>query len=495
MDSFESVNWQGQLNNLTYPKGLFIDGQFRDAESGDTYEAINPATQKTLSVVASASETDVDLAVTSARQAFDNAEWSSASPAQRKEVLLKLVQLVRDNAVELALLETQNIGKRIQDSYEVDIAFSADSLQWYAESIDKLYGELAPSDSGNTGLVERVPLGVVAAIVAWNYPLILAVWKLAPALAAGNSVIVKPAEQSPHSVLRLAELAIEAGLPAGVLNIVTGSGPVVGKALGLHNDVDCIAFTGSTKVGKLLMTYSASSNMKPVWLECGGKSPNLVFSDTENLDQAADMACYGIFGSQGQVCSANSRLLVERSIYQKFIDLIIEKSKFYEPKDPMDPSSGCGVMVNQHQADAALKYIDLGTEEGGTVLLGGKPGSLPASVMPTIIADVSNSSRVAQEEIFGPVLVVIPFDKEEEAVKTANDTCFGLAASIWTNNLSRAHRVSQKLKVGTVSINTMDALDLSTPFGGFKQTGFGRDLSLHAFDKYTGLKTTWINHS
>jgi gamma-glutamyl-gamma-aminobutyraldehyde dehydrogenase len=279
------------------------------------------------------------------------------------------------------------------------------------------------------------------------------------------------------------------------LNVVTGSGPVVGKALGLHNDVDCLAFTGSTKVGKLLLTYSAESNMKPVWLECGGKSPNLVFSDTENLDQAAEMACYGIFGSQGQVCSANSRLFVERSIYQQFIDLMIGKSKSYTPTNPLDPSSGCGVMVNQHQADAALKYISLGIEEGGTVLLGGQPGSLPASVMPTIIANVSNSSRIAQEEIFGPVLVVIPFDKEEEAVKMANDTCFGLAASIWTNSLSRAHRVSKKLKAGTVSINTMDALDLSTPFGGFKQTGFGRDLSLHAFDKYTGLKTIWINHS
>ena len=495
MSSFEDINWQSQLDSLTFPKGLFINGQFCESESGETYEAINPATQKTLSLVASANETDVDLAVNSARQAFENAEWSSASPAQRKGTLLKLAQLIRDNAVELALLETQNIGKRIQDSYDVDISFSADTLQWYAESIDKLYGELAPSDNGHTGMVDRVPLGVVAAIVAWNYPLILAIWKLAPALAAGNSVIIKPAEQSPHTVLRLAELAIEAGLPAGVFNVVTGSGPVVGKALGLHNDVDCLAFTGSTKVGKLLMTYSAESNMKPVWLECGGKSPNLVFSDTENLQQAAEMACYGIFGSQGQVCSANSRLFVERSIYQEFIDLIIEESKSYEPTDPMDPSSGCGVMVNQFQADAALKYIALGIEEGGTVLLGGKPGTLPSSVMPTIIGNVQNSSRIAQEEIFGPVLVVIPFDKEEEAVEMANDTSFGLAASIWTNNLSRAHRVSQKLKAGTISVNTMDALDLSTPFGGFKQTGFGRDLSLHAFDKYTGLKTIWINHS
>lgn len=495
MDTFEQINWQDQLESLTFPKGLFINGEFCDSVSGETYEAVNPATQKKFSFIASANEEDVDLAVASARQAFENAEWSSASPAERKKVLLKLAQLIRENAVELALLETQNMGKRIQDSYEVDIAFSADSLQWYAESIDKIYGELAPSDNNHTGMVTRVPLGVVAAIVAWNYPLILAVWKLAPALAAGNSVIIKPAEQSPHTALRLAELAIEAGLPAGVLNVLTGSGPVVGKALGMHNDVDCIAFTGSTKVGKLLMTYSANSNMKPVWLECGGKSPNLVFADTENLEQAAEMACYGIFGSQGQVCSANSRLFVERSIYKSFTDLLIEKSKFYIPADPMSLSSGCGVMVNQHQADAALKYIELGIEEGGTVLLGGKPGTLPASIMPTIITDVSNSSRIAQEEIFGPVLVVIPFDKEEDAVKMANDTCFGLAASIWTNNLSRAHRVSQKLKAGTISINTMDALDLSTPFGGFKQTGFGRDLSLHALDKYTGLKTIWIDHS
>nr|WP_320136616.1 aldehyde dehydrogenase [uncultured Amphritea sp.] len=495
MECFDAINWQDRLDNIDFPKGLFIEGQFCAASEGKTYESINPATQECLSLVASADVTDVDLAVNSARKAFEDAEWSSASPAYRKEVLLKLAQLLRENAAELALLETLNMGKRIKDSYEVDVASSADTIQWYAEAVDKVYGELAPSGSDSTGMVERVPLGVVAAIVSWNYPLTLAVWKLAPALAAGNSVILKPSEQSPHSVLRLAELAIEAGLPAGVLNVVTGAGSIVGKALGLHNDVDCITFTGSTNVGKLLMTYSAESNMKPVWVECGGKSPNLIFSDVEDLDQAADMACYGVFGSQGQVCSANSRLFIERSIYQKFVDLIIEKSKSYIPTDPLNPLSGCGVMVDQHQADTVLKYISLGIEEGGTVILGGEAGSLPASVMPTIIGDVSNSSRIAQEEIFGPVLVVIPFDSEDEAVKMANDSCFGLAASIWTNNLSRAHRVSRKLKVGTVSVNAMDAIDLSTPFGGFKQTGFGRDLSLHAFDKYTGLKTIWISHS
>lgn len=491
MQQTDHINWAQAAQELSFPQGLFIHGQFQAAQSGDTYVATNPATAERLGDVAIADEADVNNAVRSARQAFEQSGWASSAPEHRKAVLLKLADLIETHAVEFALLDSLNMGKRIKDAYEIDVSSSAATLRWYAEALDKVYGETAPSGADSVGLVERTPLGVVAAITPWNYPLVLAMWKLAPALAMGNSVILKPSEQSPYSILRLAELAIEAGLPAGVFNVVTGLGPSTGQALARHHDVDCLAFTGSTAVGKKLMMYSAESNMKPVWLECGGKSPNLVFADVSNLEKAAEMACYGIFGSQGQICSANSRLLVERPIYEQFVQLLKEKSVAYLPGDPLKLESGSGVMVDQKQADRVLAYIEIAKSEG-RIVLGGQAGPLPASVQPTIVVDVCPHSRIAQEEVFGPVLTVIPFDEEAEAIQIANQSIYGLAASVWTDNLHRAHRVAKQLQAGTVSVNTMDALSLATPFGGFKQSGFGRDLSLHAFDKYSGLKTTWI---
>jgi gamma-glutamyl-gamma-aminobutyraldehyde dehydrogenase len=330
--------------------------------------------------------------------------------------------------------------------------------------------------------------------VPWNFPLDLASWKLAPALLAGNSVVLKPAEQSPLSALRLGELAMDAGLPAGVLNVVPGFGETAGRALGLHADVDCVAFTGSTEVGKLFLRYSSESNAKPVWLECGGKSPNLVFADAEDLDKAADMAAFGIFFNQGEVCSANSRLLVERSIRDEFVERLLERARDVRVGDPLDPETTMGPLVDEQHAEKVLGYIE--QADGAKVRFGGKrvavSGYDACFVEPTVLEGISNDDRIAQEEIFGPVLAVIDFERDEEALELANATRFGLAASIWTSNLGRAHRIARSLRAGTVSVNTVDALGPATPFGGFKESGFGRDLSLHAIDKYTGLKTTWI---
>lgn len=483
--------WRELAQSIELRQGLFINGAFVPPTDDLAYEAINPATGECLSMVAIATESDVDKAVRAAREAFDQGGWSEASPDFRKSVLIRLAQLIRDNLPELALLETLNMGKHIGDASSVDIPSTADTFQWYAEAIDKVYGEVASTPTGSLAVVERVPLGVIGAVVPWNFPLTMAAWKIAPALAAGNSVVLKPAEQSPHSALRLAELAVLAGLPKGVLNVVTGPGEVTGKALGLHNDVDCIAFTGSTQVGKIFQRYAADSNMKQVWLECGGKSPNLVFADTDDLAKAAQQACFGIFHNQGQICSATSRVLVERSIHEDFVALLREEASNYMPGDPLGEEGHVGCMVDQQQADRVYQYIRAG-KSYAQLKFGGNPGSVRASIEPTIFDNVDHSSPLAQEEIFGPVLVVIPFDDEDQAVHLANDNCYGLAASLWTGSLARALRVAKKLKVGTVSINAVDALSMSTPFGGFKQSGFGRDLSLHALDKYSGLKTTWI---
>ena len=486
-------DWENLAASLQPDGRAFIDG--KRIETKTTSPDISPVTGKLLADVAECGETEVNLAVESSRRAFEGA-WGKMNPGDRKAAIQKLAELILANADELALLDVLDMGKPISDATTIDIPGSAAILNFYAEAIDKVSGEIPTTNAGNLALVRRVPLGVIGAVVPWNYPLEMAIWKLGPALAAGNAVVLKPAEQSPLSSLRLAELAMEAGMPAGTLNVVTGQGEITGAALGRHNNVDVLTFTGSTEVGKYFMKYSSESNMKQVWLECGGKSPNLIFADVENLEEAAEFAARAIFFNQGEVCSANSRLLVERSILEEFTALVVSQASKIKLGNPLDPETTMGPLVDANQTNRVESYIASGSNDA-VVAHGGKRINIDGSdcyIEPTIFTGVKLEAKIATEEIFGPVLSVIPFDTEAEAIKIANDSIYGLAASVWTSNLSRAHRVSDALHAGTVSVNTVDALGLNIPFGGFKQSGFGRDLSLHAMEKFTGLKTTWIRY-
>ena len=488
--------WKSRAENLRFRGQAFIDGRFVDAASGETFDSINPATGAVLTPVAACDAADVDRAVSAARRAFADGRWSRRPPAERKAVLLRLAGLIRENLQEMALLDSLDMGKLVHDAVTVDAPGSAHFFQWYAETVDKLYDEVAPTGPGDLALVRRVPLGVIGAVVPWNFPLDMATWKAAAALAAGNSVVLKPAEQSPLSALRLAELATDAGLPDGVLNVVPGFGAAAGRALGLHMDVDCLAFTGSTATGKRFMEYSGQSNLKQVWPETGGKSPNIVFADCEDLDAAADMAAFGIFFNQGEVCSANSRLYVEAPIRDRFLEKLVERAQAMQPGDPLDPASRMGAIVDERQTQGIMRFVEAG-KRSARLVTGGERVSVDGKgcfVQPTIFADVTQDNPLARDEIFGPVLSVISFDTEDQAVAMANDSIYGLAASVWTDNLSRACRVADRLHVGTVSVNTVDALSAQTPFGGMKQSGFGRDLSLHSLEKYTALKTVWIKY-
>jgi gamma-glutamyl-gamma-aminobutyraldehyde dehydrogenase len=496
MLDFTHDDWKARAATLTFRNQAFIGGRFVDAADGDRFDCINPATGAVLTRVASCKAADVDAAVVAARKAFDAGHWSRAAPGERKTVLLRLADLIRANLAELALLDSLDMGKLVTDAATIDAPGSAHFFQWYAEAVDKIYDEVAPTGPGDLALIRRVPVGVVGAVTPWNFPLDMATWKSAAALAAGNSVVLKPAEQSPLSALKLAELAAEAGVPDGVFNVVPGFGETAGQALGLHTDVDCLAFTGSTAVGKVFMQYAGRSNMKPVWPETGGKSPNLIFDDCGNLEQAAEMAAFGIFFNQGETCSANSRLYVQREIKDVFVDKMAALAASYQPGDPLDPTSKMGAIVDKAQTERIMGFIEAGRDSANLVC-GGRQVTVSGQglyVEPTIFDDVAHGDPLAREEIFGPVLSVIPFDTEEEAVAMANDSVYGLAASVWTDDLSRAHRVADALHAGTVSVNTVDALSAQTPFGGMKQSGFGRDLSLHSFDKYTALKTIWIKY-
>ncbi|MEM7290083.1 MAG: aldehyde dehydrogenase family protein, partial [Pseudomonadota bacterium] len=411
MENFTLADWQKSAESLTFRNQCFVDGKFIDAASGQKFKTINPGNAQVLTEVARGSESDIDKAVAAARKAFNDKRWCGLAPADRKEVLLKLAVLIRENIPELALLDTLDMGKLIKDSSTIDAPGSAHFFQWHAEAIDKLYDEVAPTGAGNLALVRRVPVGVVGAVVPWNFPLDMATWKLAAALATGNSVVLKPAEQSPLSALRLAELASEAGVPDGVLNVVPGFGEDAGQALGRHPDVDCLAFTGSTAVGKLFQKYAGESNMKQVWLETGGKSPNLVFADAD-LEAAANMAAFGIFFNQGEVCSANSRLLVHKSVKDEMVARLSEIARKTVPGDPLDPASTLGSMVDANHTDNVMRFIESG-KKSANLIVGGERVTINGSdayVTPTIFDEVSASAEIARDEIFGPVLAVLSFE-------------------------------------------------------------------------------------
>ncbi len=488
--------WQEVANKLNIQNLAFINGKFVPSLSGKTFATINPTTDAIITHVAECDKEDVDVAVKAARKAFESGVWCDLSAPERKAILLRLADLIEANQTELAILDTIDMGKAIAYSFNDDVPLAANTIRYYAEALDKLNDEIAPTPKGTLAMIRKAPLGVIGAVVPWNYPLLMAVWKLAPAIAIGNSVVLKPAEQSPLSILKFAQLANEAGLPAGVLNIITGYGETCGRAIGLHPDIDCVAFTGSTEVGKYFLEYSGKSNMKSVWLECGGKSPNVIYDDCDDLETAADNAARGIWYNQGEVCSANSRLILQKTIKNKFLDLLLARREAYLPMHPFNPDSKMGPLVDKNQLARVLNYIEIG-KKCGKIIAGGKHTPIDGHgcfVEPTIVDGVKNSSQIAQEEIFGPVLSVMEFSDEADAIAQANDSIYGLAASVWTKDLSKAHRFADKVRAGSISVNNVDAGDVVVPFGGFKQSGFGRDLSLHAFDKYTALKTIWINY-
>jgi acyl-CoA reductase-like NAD-dependent aldehyde dehydrogenase len=490
-------DWRAAARAARLPIGCFIGGALAEAEGGARYQNIDPARGAALCEVAAGTAADIDRAVSCARRAFERGPWRRMLPRQRGQILIRLAELVDRHADELALLETLDIGKPIRYTTRVDLRQAELTLRWFGEAADKIYDHQAPAGGDVVALISREPVGVVGAITPWNFPMMIAAWKLAPALVAGNSVVLKPAEQSPLTALRLAELALEAGVPDGVLNVVPGLGEVAGKALALHADVDAVAFTGSTEVGKLLLEYAGQSNMKRVSLETGGKTPNILFADAPDLDHALRAVGFSVFWNSGQMCVAGSRLLVERSIYHQVVGRLAVVADDWQPGEPLDPASKAGPVIDQAQLDRILEHIELARAAGGRLLTGGHrvlPETGGYYVAPTIFTDVDPASPLAREEVFGPVLAVIPFDGEDEAVRIAEDTRYGLSAALWTSNLARAHRVARAINAGTVWVNNFDQADMTAPFGGTKQSGFGgKDKSLWAIDKYTSLKTTWIN--
>jgi acyl-CoA reductase-like NAD-dependent aldehyde dehydrogenase len=474
---------------------LFIDGEFVPAAEGATFDDVSPRDGTVVASVAAGGAEDVDRAVRAARRSFEAGGWALADPAQRKRVMLRLAELIDEHAEELAQLESADVGHPITDARNVDVVNSRNCFAWYAEAIDKVYGEIAPTGADALALIGREPLGVVGAVVPWNYPLIITAWKLAPALATGNSVVLKPAEQSPLTALALAELAAEAGVPAGVLNVVAGYGPDAGEPLGRHPDVDKIAFTGSVEIGRRFLVYAGESNGKAVSLELGGKSPQVVLADAADLDAAADAIGWGIFYNAGQTCHAGSRVIVAQEVADPLAEKLIEFAGEFAPADPASPDTRLGAMISEEHLNGVLARVTRAASDGAQVLVGGEraapvPGG--AYMLPTVIEAPDPTDAIVQEEVFGPVLAIQRADDVEHAIALANGTGYGLAAAVWSSNVSTAHRVARRLRAGTVWVNTFDISSLTTPFGGVRDSGHGRDRSLHALDAYTHLKTTWV---
>lgn len=492
-------DWKTRAAALVPETRLYIDGKFVEAASGAKFETVNPANGEVIAAVARGAAEDVDRAVTAARRAFKSGVWSRMAPTDRMAVMSRFADLIEAHAEDFALLDTLDMGKPISDMLNIDIPGALSTFRFFAEVIDKMEGVVTNTRSDALHYILRQPLGVCGLVVPWNYPLMMAAWKLAPALSCGNSVVLKPAEQSPLSALLLAKLFSEAGGPDGVFNVITGFGEEAGKPLALHMGVDKIGFTGSGEVGKLMLIYAGQSNMKRVTTECGGKSPQIVLADCDDLGKAATFGVAGIYGNQGEVCSAGSRILVERPVYDEYVALFTEAAKgMHVPGDPLDPATTMGPLVTPEQQARVLGYIESGKAEGATLAFG---GGVPAKlnhgcyVEPTLFTEVSNSMKIAQEEIFGPVASIIPVDNVDHAIETANDTIYGLAAAIWTSNLKNAHRFARDIEAGIVWVNAYEAGDATTPWGGFKQSGNGRDKCMEALTQYTQTKSVWIEMS
>ena len=477
-------------NSLSFPTNAFINGQFQSSKSGKIFETINPATGNVIAKVAACNADDVDHAVIKAREVFDQGHWSKLHPSERKKVLIKLSKLIKRNLNELAVMESVDSGKPVRDCATIDLPETIDCLLWHAEAIDKIYDQTAPAGEDALAVIVREPVGVVGCVLPWNFPLLMMAWKIAPALATGNSVIVKPAEQTSLTALRLAELAIDAGLPRGVLNVIPGMGPDVGEPIGLHADIDMVSFTGSTETGRRFLRYSADSNLKKIVLECGGKNPAIVLDDAEDLDLVAEHIVNASFWNMGENCSANSRLIVQENIKEALLEKILAHLRDWKTGDPLDPSNYLGSLVDDEHFKKVCSYL-----KQDNILVGGTTEK-PNYVLPTIVDQVDPDSKIAQEEIFGPILSVITVKSFDEAIAVANNTEYGLAASVFTSNGKKAIRAARAIKAGTVTVNCYGEGDMSTPFGGYKHSGFGgRDNSIHAHDQYTELKTIWIDLS
>ncbi len=476
-------------------QNVLIDGKWIPPKSETFANCISPIDGKTITSISFGDKTDVDDAVLSARNAFENGPWPNMSPNERKKILFKIAELIEKKSLELAVLGVKDNGTEINMAIRAEPGSASATFRYYAEALDKVYGEISSSPKDFLGLIHREPIGVIGAIIPWNFPLMIGAWKIAPALASGNTIVLKPSEIASLSLLKLADICLEAGLPPGVLNVVTGEGQIAGQALARHMDVDVITFTGSGNTGRQLLEYSAQSNMKRVYQELGGKSPNIIFADTENLEEAAKVSALGIFRNSGEVCVAGSRLLVQKSIHDKFLSKIIDFTKKFKVGNPLDLENDIGAISSERQLLSDIEFVQNAEKEGGKIQIGGERINIDSGgyyMQPTIISNVNRNMSVFQNEVFGPLLTVTPFEDDDEAIKLANSTSYGLASGIWTSNLSRAHKLIKKIKAGTVYVNTYGGADNTLPLAGVKQSGNGADKSLHAFDKFTDLKSVWI---